>query len=148
MNSKQLKIIALLSMFYDHITRVIRETDVLLPIAQVLETRFPEHSEMISTLFIEILPSALAYIGRLTAPIFMFLISVGFYKTKDVKKYIFRIFIFALISQIPCIAFQQTEGFVMGIEDAEIDSFFQVNFNMMFSLGLGALSSRKSKMKR
>lgn len=140
MNSKQLKIIALLSMFYDHITRIISEVDLLLPLAEVLEMRYPEHSGLISSLFIEILPSALAYIGRLAAPIFMFLISVGFYKTKDVKKYMFRIFIFAIISQIPYIAFDQTQGFVAGMADAQIEPFFQVNLNMMFSLSLGLLT--------
>lgn len=41
------------------------------------------------------------YIGRLAFPIFAFQASMGFEHTKNIKKYISRLFIFALISQIP-----------------------------------------------
>ena len=40
-------------------------------------------------------------IGRMSFPIFAFQISEGFIHTKNLKKYILRLFIFALISQIP-----------------------------------------------
>ena len=45
-------------------------------------------------------------IGRLTAPIMFFFICEGFYYTKNLKKYILRLFIFAIISHFAyCFAF-------------------------------------------
>jgi len=43
----------------------------------------------------------LRIIGRISFPIFAFLIVEGFMHTKDVKKYITRLIIFALIAEIP-----------------------------------------------
>ena len=45
-------------------------------------------------------------IGRITAPIMFFFICEGFYYTKDIKKYIKRLFMFAIISHFAyCFAF-------------------------------------------
>lgn len=52
------------------------------------------------------LPVAMHLIGRLTAPIMWFFVSEGFYYTKNVKKYMLRMFIFAVISHFAyCFAF-------------------------------------------
>ncbi len=45
--------------------------------------------------------SILNYIGRIAFPIFAFQISEGYLHTKNLKKYIIRLMIFALISEIP-----------------------------------------------
>ncbi len=74
-NSNYLKFIAIIAMTIDH------STDLLYP-------GFPA----------EALPLALHFIGRLTAPIMWFFICEGYHYTKDVKKYMLRLGIFALIS--------------------------------------------------
>ena len=43
----------------------------------------------------------LTCIGRIAFPIFAFMIAEGFYQTSNRKKYLKRMFIFALISEIP-----------------------------------------------
>lgn len=76
MSSFVLKIIACISMFCDHI----------------------------GDAFIGKL-TFLNYIGRLAFPIFCFQIVQGYIHTHDIKKYILRLSLFALISQIPFMLF-------------------------------------------
>jgi len=45
------------------------------------------------------------YIGRIAFPIFAFQISEGYIHTKNFKKYFLRLFIFAIISQVPFMLF-------------------------------------------
>lgn len=72
MNSFVLKIIAICSMFIDHLRYIV-----------------PTH------------PMFMAYIGRLAFPIFSFQIAQGYLHTKSFKKYLLRLFIMALVSQLP-----------------------------------------------
>ena len=46
-------------------------------------------------------------LGRIAFPLFAFQITIGYENTKNLKKYIGRILIFAIISQIPFIIFHQ-----------------------------------------
>ena len=83
LNSNHLKIIAIIAMTIDHIA------DLLYP--------------GMPNIFIS---NVMHIIGRLTAPIIFFFICEGYHYTKDVKKYISRLFIFALISHFAyCFAF-------------------------------------------
>lgn len=83
LNSNHLKIIAIIAMTIDHIA------DLLYP--------------GMPNIFIS---NVMHMIGRLTAPIMFFFICEGYHYTKDVKKYISRLFIFALISHFAyCFAF-------------------------------------------
>ena len=81
MTSFVLKIIAIVSMLFDHAGYII----------------FGKFSFM-------------NYIGRLAFPIFAFGIAEGYTHTKDLKKYFLRLSIFALISQIPYMLFLNTIG--------------------------------------
>ena len=83
LNSNHLKLIAIIAMTIDHFS------DLLYP-------GFPVNAGSI----------ALHSIGRLTAPIMWFFISEGYHYTHDVKKYLFRLGIFAIISHFAyCFAF-------------------------------------------
>lgn len=82
-NSNHLKLIAIVAMTVDHI-------------ADLFYPGLPNN----------VISNILHVIGRLTAPIMFFFICEGFFYTKDLKKYITRLFIFALISHFAyCFAF-------------------------------------------
>ena len=66
------------------------------------------------------------YIGRIAFPIFAFQISEGYVHTKNLKKYFLRLFIFALISQIPFMLFHQLVD----------DNIFVLNIFFTLLLGL------------
>ncbi len=91
MTSFALKIIALISMFLDHFGY------------------FLTHGAF----------SFMNYLGRLAFPIFAFQISEGYTHTHDIKKYMKRLFIFALISQLPFTLFCNSIGFTF-----ELNIFF------------------------
>lgn len=98
MSSFVLKIIAIISMIFDHAGYII----------------FSKFSFM-------------NYIGRLAFPIFAFSISEGYKHTKNLNKYLLRLLIFAIISQIPYMLF--------------IGSFSNdFNLNILFTLFLGLIA--------
>lgn len=75
LNSNQIKLIAIIAMTIDHVTWLL----------------FPGFRT-------EWYIIGLHIIGRLTAPIMWFFMAEGFHYTKNVKNYIFRLFVFAFIS--------------------------------------------------
>ena len=82
-NSNHLKLIAIIAMTIDHI-------------ADLLYPGMPNN----------IVSNVLHIIGRLTAPIMFFFICEGFFYTKNLKKYLSRLFIFAIVSHFAyCFAF-------------------------------------------
>ena len=98
MNSFYLKIIAVISMLFDHVGYFLHSGNF----------------------------SFFNYLGRFAFPIFAFQISEGYLHTRNLKKYLFRLGIFALISQIPFMLFEYS-----------ID--FDYTLNIFFTLFLGLL---------
>lgn len=70
----------------------------------------------------------MTYVGRMTFPIFAFMISEGFVHTSNLKKYIFRLLGFALISEIPFNLFYGGSW------------FYPYHQNVLFTLLLGLLA--------
>ena len=83
LNKNHLQLIAIIAMTVDHIA------DLLYPNFQLTA------------------PSCIMHIvGRLTAPIMFFFVCEGFFSTKNLKKYLIRMFLFAAISHFAyCFAF-------------------------------------------
>ncbi|MBQ9517770.1 MAG: conjugal transfer protein TraX [Eubacterium sp.] len=75
LNSNQIKLIAIIAMTIDHVTWLL----------------FPGCQKIWWVMLLHV-------IGRLTAPIMWFFIAEGFHYTRNVKKYITRLFVFAVIS--------------------------------------------------
>lgn len=129
MSTFVLKLIAIISMLIDHIGAILLYD---MPIPNLISR----------------------CIGRLAFPIFVFLIVEGFYHTSDVKKYLSRLGIFALISEIPFdLAFYRTYFGSDILEDMKLafsggDYSFTEDFlgrllsyqNVFFTLFLGLLA--------
>ena len=65
------------------------------------------------------------YIGRIALPLFAFQISEGYSHTRDIKKYLVRLFVFAIVSQVPFMLYE----FCIGKEFS-----FNVLFTFCFAL--------------
>lgn len=74
--------------------------------------------------------SALNYIGRISFPVFAFQITQSYQHTKNLKKYILKLLVFACISQIPFMLFLST--FQTGKT--------LLTFNIFFTFLLGILA--------
>lgn len=103
-----LKIIACLTMLIDHIGASLLEP-VLLNAAKNTGITTWNYEQLISACPNLAIPYIiLRTIGRIAFPIFCFLLVEGFLHTKNVWKYAFRLFLFALISEVPFdLAFQK-----------------------------------------
>lgn len=111
-----LKIIAIVTMLIDHIGATIVQGE--------LYAMSFDYTTMRSIYFLGL---TMRIIGRLAFPIFCYLLVEGYFHTKNIKKYAIRLFIFALISEIPFdYAFFKT-------------FFYWQHQNVFFTLFLGIL---------
>ncbi|MCQ2414366.1 MAG: conjugal transfer protein TraX [Clostridia bacterium] len=108
LNGNQLKLIAILAMTVDHLTW----------------TLFPGYQHVAWIICIHI-------IGRLTAPIMWFFIAEGCFYTHDRKRYLIRLFAFALISHF-------AYDFAFGIPFFSPSAGMFNRTSVMWSLALGA----------
>lgn len=92
-----LKYIACITMLIDHIGASCLEAGVLRP---ALDSGVLS-AETLTSVPLYQLDSVLRFTGRLAFPIFCFLLVEGFTHTHDVKKYLGRMVLFALISEVP-----------------------------------------------
>jgi len=116
LNANALKMIAIIAMTIDHLAW----------------TFFPGYSANGVALLMHV-------IGRLTAPIMIFFIVEGYFRTSNIKKYIQRMFIFAIISHF-AYALMFDKNFIP-LQDTIFD---QTSVLWTFALGLTALAISKS----
>lgn len=100
LTGNHLKLIAIIAMLIDHIAHTIvyklyLEAIVVNGVHMMGDSR-PEEAMKIYLIYM-----IMRTIGRLTYPIFAFMLVEGFTHTSNLKKYMFRLLIFALISEIP-----------------------------------------------
>ena len=114
LSGSTLKMIALVTMFIDHVGAVIVSRTM--------------HESGFDYDFWSSLYWPLRSIGRLAFPIFCFLLVEGFVHTSNTKRYLGRIILFALISEIP---------FDLALTGNVVDFWFQ---NVFWELAMGILA--------
>ena len=97
LNSGALKWIALITMLIDHIGAILLERGVISAYNQGLSSALSYDA----SIFFSKMDFIIRQIGRISFPIFCFLLVEGFYHTSNKKKYALRLFLFAYVSEIP-----------------------------------------------
>lgn len=122
-----LKLIAIITMFIDHIGAILLENGLLLQVSDSVLAGNSFDFLVADYHFWSNFNLVLRLIGRLAFPLFCFLLVEGFLHTKNVKKYALRLGLFALISEVP-------------FDLAVYNSFFDLHSqNVFFTLLLGLL---------
>ena len=118
LNSNALKYIAIIAMLIDHIAWA------FVPLSSIWG-------------------QTMHFIGRFTAPIMCYFVAEGYFYTKDVKKYIFRIGIFSIISQMPFVIAEKLTSSPLTMIDGRLwinPELLIPSFNVMFTLMLGLIA--------
>lgn len=82
-------------------------------------------------------------VGRLTAPIMCYFIAEGYYHTRNLYRYMARLGIFAVISQIPFLMSEVLSAPPLLIKNGELwfnPELFTPSFNVYFTLFLGLIA--------
>lgn len=137
MNYKQLKILAILCMAFDHVVRIFPLYRMFSPLADRL---WSAGHDAAADWLLNGLPSYLMLIGRLAAPIFLFCVAQGLLHTRDASRYLKRILVTAVIAQTPYVLFNLAEYRVDGIADAWAWQDTGLNICFTLALGLAALA--------
>lgn len=137
MNYKQLKILAILCMAFDHVVRIFPLYRMFSPLADRL---WSAGHDAAADWLLNGLPFYLMLIGRLAAPIFLFCVAQGLLHTQDASRYLKRILVTAVIAQTPYVLFNLAEYRVDGIADAWVWQDTGLNICFTLALGLAALA--------
>ena len=129
MNYKQLKIFAMCCMVFDHVVRIFPLGSPFAPLADAL---WNGGHGALADWVLEDLTLYLMYIGRLAAPIFVYCIAQGFAHTADVRRYVGRVLLAAVLAQVPYTLFDLAELRVLGVEG----DWREVGLNILFTLAL------------
>lgn len=127
LTGSHLKWIAIITMLIDHIGVALLEIGLLPKVADAVLAGNSFDYVMADYHFWYRFDDVLRAIGRLAFPIFCFLLVEGFLHTKNVKKYVLRLGLFALISEIP---------FDLAFNETILESSYQ---NVFFTLFIGLL---------
>ncbi len=119
LTGSSLKILAMVLMVIDHIGKAILYLAYLLPNAPII-IGTPLHK-------VYFIYKAMRFVGRSAFPIFCFLLVQGFLHTSNRKKYLLRLGIFALLSELP---------FDLALYNTVFDTNHQ---NVFFTLLIGLL---------
>lgn len=129
MNYKQLKIFAMCCMVFDHAVRIFPLHEIFGPLADFLWSR--GYGGLADWLLDECALYVM-YIGRLAAPIFIYCVALGFAHTSNVRRYIGRVLLTAVIAQVPYTLFDLAEKHVLGLEG----DWRETGLNILFTLAL------------
>lgn len=129
MNYKQLKIFAMCCMVFDHVVRIFPLGQIFAPLADLLWSK--GYGGLADWLLDEGI-LYIMYIGRLAAPIFIYCIAQGFAHTSNVRRYVDRILLTAVIAQVPYTLFDLAEMRVLGVEG----DWRETGLNILFTLAL------------
>lgn len=129
MNYRQLKIFAVCCMVFDHAVRIFPLHQMFAPLVDIL---WSAGYGGLADWLLDDFSLYLMYIGRLAAPIFVYCIAQGFAHTSNVRRYIGRVLLTAVIAQIPYTLFDLAEMRVVGLEG----DWRETGLNILFTLAL------------
>lgn len=129
MNYKQLKLFAMCCMVFDHAVRIFPLGQIFAPLADLLWSR--GYGGLAGWLLNDC-TLYIMYIGRLAAPIFIYCIAQGFAHTSNVRRYVGRVLLTAVIAQVPYTLFDLAEMRVLGVEG----NWRETGLNILFTLAL------------
>lgn len=129
MNHKQLKIFAMCCMVFDHAVRIFPLGQIFAPLADLLWSK--GYGGLADWLLDDCI-LYIMYIGRLAAPIFVYCIAQGFVHTSNVRHYVGRILLTAVIAQVPYTLFDLAEMRVLGVAG----NWRETGLNILFTLSL------------
>lgn len=141
LSSSTLKIIAIVAMLIDHIgavllTRIMMQRGLGEIALMDMETQFAWLGANGGLYYFTMLIRLT--VGRIAFPIFCFLLTEGFTRTRDVRKYAVRLGLFALISEIPFDL--ATSGVILEFRHQNV--FFTLFLGLLVMIGISKVEKQ------